>query len=95
MFKGGQEMNKQELIEALNQADIMLRPTAIIVNRKTAENIREEIPDFEKYTWLMTNEQLEDWQAVLIDRKKFNELANKVVDVANALTEVFEDVRKF
>ena len=43
----------------------------------------------------MTNEWLEDWQAVLIDRKKFNELANKVVDVANALTEVFEDVCKF
>lgn len=88
-------MDKQELIETLNQADIMLRPAAIIVNRKTAENIREEIPDFEKYTWLMTNECLEDWQAVLIDRKKFNELANKVVDVANALTEVFEDVCKF
>lgn len=88
-------MNKQELIEALNQADIMLRPAAIIVNRKTAEIIREEIPDFEKYTRLMTNEWLEDWQAVLIDRKKFNELANKVVDVANALTEVFEDVCKF
>jgi hypothetical protein len=88
-------VNKQELIEALNQADIMLRPAAIIVNRKTAENIREEIPDFEKCTRLMTNEWLEDWQAVLIDRKKFNELANKVVDVANALTEVFEDVCKF
>lgn len=88
-------MNKQELIEALNQADIMLRPAAIVVNRKTAESIRGEIPDFEKYTRLMTNEWFEDWQAVLIDRKKFNELANKVVDVANALTEVFEDVRKF
>ena len=88
-------MNKQELIEALNQADIMLRPAVIVVNRKTAEIIREEIPDFEKYTRLMTNEWLEDWQAVLIDRKKFNELANKVGDVANALTEVFEDVRKF
>ena len=31
----------------------------------------------------------------MIDRKKFNKLANKVLDVANALTEVFEDVRKF
>ena len=66
-IKGGQRVDKQELIEALNQADIMLRPVAIIVNRKTAENIREEIPDFEKYTRLM----------------------------ANALTEVFEDARKF
>ena len=81
-------MDKQELIEAINQADIMLRPAAIIVNCKTAESIRGEIPDFEKYTRLMTNEWLEDWQAVLIDRKKFNELANKVVDVANTLTEV-------
>lgn len=88
-------MNKQELIEALNQADIMLRPAAIVVNRKTAEIIRGEIPDFEKYTRLMTNEWLEDGQAVLIDRKKFSELANKVVDVANTITEVLEDVRKF
>ena len=53
-------MDKQELIEAINQADIMLRPAAIVVNRKTAEIIREEIPDFEKYTRLMTNEWLED-----------------------------------
>lgn len=88
-------MNKQELIEAINQADIMLRPAALVVNRKTAEIIREEIPDFEKYTRLMTNEWLEDWQAVLIDRKKFSELANKVVDAANTITEVLEDVRKF
>lgn len=70
-------MNKQELIEALNQADIMLRPVAVIVNRKMAEVIREEIPDFEKSTRLMTNECLGDWQAILIDRKKFNELAIK------------------
>lgn len=84
-------MNKQELIEALNQADIMLRPAAIVVNRKTAEFIREEIPDFEKHTQLIESEWCEDGQAVLIDRKKFNNMMNKIVDAADAITEVFEN----
>lgn len=88
-------MNKQEFIEALNQADIMLRPAAIVVNRKTAEIIRNEIPDFEKYSQLIENEWCKDGQAVVIDRKKFDEMTNKIVDVAEIITEVFEDVRKF
>lgn len=88
-------MNKQELIEALNQADIMLRPAAIVVNRKTAEIIREEMPDFEKHAQLIESEWCEDWQAVLIDREKFNNMINKLVDATKTITEVFEDVRKF
>lgn len=73
----------------------MLRPAAIVVNRKTAECIRKGIPDFEKYTQLIESEWCEDGQAVLIDREKLNNMANKLVDAANVITEVFEDVCKF
>lgn len=30
-----------------------------------------------------------------MNKQEFSELANKVIDVANVITEVFEDERKF
>lgn len=63
----------EDLKEAINKADMMLRPYCLFCNPEDKEKLLSEFPDLEKTYQIVSEQWMEKGKIIGIERKKLEE----------------------
>lgn len=72
-------MTIDEIKQALNKADLILRPNIIFVNPSDTKAIKDAFPEIEEKIVLKESERVEKGKAYVIDRRRWDEWANGLI----------------
>ncbi len=72
-------MTIDEIKQALHKADLTLRPNILFVNPSDAKAIKDAFPEIDEKIVLKESEHIEKGKAYVIDRRRWDELANGII----------------